>query len=498
MSRKWSTPKRCYCKDSDTGKDLGRTCPKLTQRHHGTFGYGTRIPTSKGQRELRRFGFATKTKADEAANHAWDLIGLGHSDKKTRARIGDLIFEKTARGGELPSVEDVRRRLGLGQDLDSSETFGDAWRAWLAGRRKIRRGYARNLEQLGRHWLLPVLADIALERVNGEHCAAVFERVEMFNEEIEAAREGKRKPVLTGDVRVRPKHCGIATQHRIFAALRVFLNHQWKRAHKITFNPVYAVELESETRAASLVWTPAQVADFLDYTADHRLSFLWRLALLRGFRRGELCGVADDDMDLDAASITVNVALLQVGGQLVWDKPKSRAGERVVGLDEGSVQEGHAHRARLKRERLAAGSDWQDSGRLFTREDGSPLHPEHVSRTFKQLSRDASLPVMKFHGTRHTAATLALQAKVEPKIVSETLGHSTTRVTADLYQHVSVQMQIGAAETVVALLPKRTKAKRAGSPDLAHDCGAHGELSLPSGNCLGDSTRVGRLSWSRP
>ncbi len=70
--------------------------------------------------------------------------------------------------------------------------------------------------------------------------------------------------------------------------------------------------------------------------------------------------------------------------------------------------------------------------------------------------------MIKFHAARHTAATLALQAKVEPKIVAEQLGHSTTRITEDLYQHVSVQMQIGAAETVVALLPGR-KARETGS-----------------------------------
>jgi integrase len=73
------------------------------------------------------------------------------------------------------------------------------------------------------------------------------------------------------------------------------------------------------------------------------------------------------------------------------------------------------------------------------------------------MAAEAGLPVIKFHGTRHTAATLALAGKVETKIVSETLGHSTTRITEDLYQHVSVQMQVGAAETVVALLPERGK-----------------------------------------
>ena len=158
MSGKWSTPKRCNCKDAN-GKELGRTCPKLKGRHHGTVGYSTRIPTTSGVRELRRFGFATKSEADKAATQVWDLIKLGGADTGTQQRIGDLIFQATARGGQLPAVEDVRRRLGLRRELDASETLGEAWAGWLAGRRKARTSYARTLEQHGRNWLLPVLAD---------------------------------------------------------------------------------------------------------------------------------------------------------------------------------------------------------------------------------------------------------------------------------------------------------------------------------------------------
>jgi hypothetical protein len=168
----------------------------IRRRHHGTVGYSTRIPTGSGVRELRRFGFATKADADKVAAKVWDLIGLAGSDTGTQGRIGDMIFRATVHGGELPDVENVRRRLGLRQELYRSETFGEAWAIWLAGRRKARPSYTTTLAQHGRNWLLPVLADIPLERMTGEHCAMVFERVDMFNEEIEAAREGKRKPIL--------------------------------------------------------------------------------------------------------------------------------------------------------------------------------------------------------------------------------------------------------------------------------------------------------------
>jgi integrase len=129
--------------------------------------------------------------------------------------------------------------------------------------------------------------------------------------------------------------------------------------------------------------------------------------------------MADADIDTGAAAITVNVALLTIGGRLVWGKPKSKAGERVVGLDKGGVEAGKAHRT--QRERLGAGRRGRSRvGRSPART--APRSMRTGSRRFKELAAEARLPVIKFHAARHTAATLALQAKVDTKIVSEQLA----------------------------------------------------------------------------
>ncbi len=211
------------------------------------------------------------------------------------------------------------------------------------------------------------------------------------------------------------------------------------------------------------MWDPGQVAHFLDFTTDDRLALLWRLVLLRGFRRGEICALADSDVDTARGAVSVNAALVQVGGWLVWGRANSKAGERIVALDSGSVVGVKAHRTMRKRERLAAGEAWTDSGRLFTDELGEALHPDYVSRRFRELANAGGLPVIKFHAARHTAATLALEAGIDIKIVSEQLGHSTTRITQDLYQHVRHQVHADSAEKVVALLPGLKGAKVTGS-----------------------------------
>lgn len=468
------TFKRCSCKDPGTGREIGRKCPDLAKKGHGTYGYSVKIETTSKQRELRRLGFSTLGKADAALEHVRDLVKLaGADDVKTRRKIGDLIFERTKRGGELPAVDEVRRRLGLGRDPGQvGETFGEAWAVWFAGKKRARRASTvDSLGHNGRCWILPVLADVPLDRVNADNCLAVFERIEAFNEEIAAAAEEGRTPNLPGDVRKRPQVITVATQHRVYSALRGFLNWCWKKRHAIPYNPCYAVELEAEYRDKPLVWSPDQAGHFLAFHSGDRLIAMWRFLLLRGFRRGELAGLPDDEVDLDEGTVTVNVALIQVGNRLVWERPKSRAGGRVVDLDDDTVAIARAHRAARKRERLAAGEAWQESGRFFTREDGTPLSPDWISRRFKAMAREAGLPVIKLHSGRHTAAGLMFEAGLDAsqapetiaKITQETLGHSTITLTMDTYTQVRRKVHRDAAASVARLLPDRKDAKEARS-----------------------------------
>ena len=76
-----------------------------------------------------------------------------------------------------------------------------------------------------------------------------------------------------------------------------------------------------------------------------------------------------------------------------------------------------------------------------------------MTRTdFARLLQRAGLPSIRFHDLRHTAATLLLGRGVNPKIVSEMLGHTKVGITLDIYSHVLPDMQQqAAAEMEVAL-----------------------------------------------
>lgn len=455
MSARAPKGKRCGCRDPETGRQLGSACPKLRQRHHGSYEAELRIDTSDGRKKLHRSGFESASDRDEFEERVRELVRLADDDA-TRVKIGDLIWSASRRGGQLPGAGTVRRRLALGAGpAGTGETFGQAWTAWLAGKRRLRPSSRRRLEQIGAHWLLPVLDGVLIERINAAHCAMVFDRIELFNEEIAAAADEDRAPVLDGDVRARAYHVGIASQHRVYAALREVLNHLWKQRHVITFNPVYAVELEAEETPEGQRWSAAQAARFLAATAADPLGLMFRVVVLRGARRGEAVGFRWAGTDLDAGYLTVERPVLQLGGEVVEGKAKSKAGARRIWLDSGTVALLRAHRKAQLAARLRASTAWADSDLVFAREDGSAWPPDYVSRRFKELARAAGLPVIKLHEGRHSAASLARDAGVDAKIRQEQLGHATGAMT-DHYTHVLAEAHLEAAEAVARLVGEAT------------------------------------------
>lgn len=443
--------KRCGCRDPETGKQFGAACPKLRQRHHGTWEANPYVDTSTGRRKLHRAGFASAKARDEFVGQVRELVRLADDDA-TRAAIGDLLFESTRRGGKLPLAGDVRRRLALGAAPGgTSETFGEAWDAWLAGKRKLRASSRRRIEQIGEHWLKPAIGGVLVERINAAHCALVFDRVGEFNAEIRAAAAERRDRELIGDVRKRPQFVGVASQHRIYAALREFLNYLWRKRHVITFNPIYAVELEPEVTPEAQRWTAAQAARFLAVSADDPLGLLFRLVVLRGARRGEAAGFRWSGADLDAGYLTVERTVLQLGGEIVEGTAKSRAGERLIYLDAQTIKLLRAHRRRQIADRLRASTAWEDNDLIFCRADGSPWPPDYVSRRFKEIACAAGLPPIKLHEGRHSAASLARDAGVDDKLRQEQLGHTTGTMT-DRYTHVLAEQHLAAAEAVARLV----------------------------------------------
>ncbi len=224
-----------------------------------------------------------------------------------------------------------------------------------------------------------------------------------------------------------------------------------------------------------MLWTPVQTGRFLDHAQHDRLYPLYHLIAHVGLRRGEACGLRWVDTHLDAGSIEVLNQIVQYGWETAQATPKTDASAATVALDEETLWVLGEQRLAQATERAAAGDSWVESGLVFTEPDGSPLHPADVTERFHLLVEQAGLPPIRLHDLRHGAATLALAAGVEMKVVQAMLRHASITTTSDLYTEVLPELARDAARKVASIIP------RVGSRRLGRVSGAH-ETIVDSGD----------------
>lgn len=140
-------------------------------------------------------------------------------------------------------------------------------------------------------------------------------------------------------------------------------------------------------------------------------------------------------MDLDAGQVRIRRALTVVDGvaRLLGTKTSR---PRTVVIAPSLVDALAREREQQDRARRAATS-WEDAwGLVFTTATGAPIDPYHLTVAFRELVREAPVPVIRLHDLRHTHASLLLATGVPIKVVSARLGHTSIAMTMDVYAHL--------------------------------------------------------------
>ena len=197
--------------------------------------------------------------------------------------------------------------------------------------------------------------------------------------------------------------------------------------------------------------TPEQAKTFLETICAEgdRLEALYVMAITTGLRQGELLGLKWDDVDLEAGTLQVRRTLTTAKGGPELASPKTKGSRRSVKLSQRALSALRSHLKRQLVEIDKAGSLWRENGLIFASEMGEPLDRRYITtHLFKHLLKRAELPGIRFHDLRHTCATLLLSKNVNPKVVSEMLGHASIAITLDTYSHVLPNMQDSAAEAI--------------------------------------------------
>jgi integrase len=192
-----------------------------------------------------------------------------------------------------------------------------------------------------------------------------------------------------------------------------------------------------------------QAKALLEVAHGERLEALYVLAVHTGLRQGELLGLRWEDVDLKNGLVRVKRTLTRRKGRLLLGEPKTKRSRRTVRLTESAVEALIEHLARQMEQMERLGDLYEGQGLVFATQRSTLVNPTNLrKRSFAPLLERAGLPAIRFHDLRHTCATLLLSRNVNPKIVSEMLGHASIAITLDTYSHVLPDMQDSAVRAL--------------------------------------------------
>jgi integrase len=488
---KGSTFRRCWCRDPETGRPytLASPCPKLNLRKHGK--WYARYSSAAGKRRQPVLGpFDMKGEADAALVDALAREGGGGSALDRSLRACDYLDEYM-RG---------KRNLKASTRETDEEAFRLYWKPAIGPRIRLTELRDRHVGQV-----VTEMLRINRPLPEGEKPSEMLRRM------TEARADDERRDLAEGEERHKksPKPLSPARIGRMFAPFRAAMNAAVKTG-KIVRSPCDGVELPRKPKQKPLAWTPAreerfrselarrvraaeaaadeqgrvlttverqrlwaspdlrpvpamvwlpsQAGQFLDYLEDagERLGVLYLTDAYCGLRRDEITGLHWTETDLDAGV----AAVLETSGR---EGPKSESGSRPVPLPEVVTDALRAWRRVQAAEQLAWGPDYQDTGLVFTREDGSPLAGPWVSTRFETLAFRSGLPPVRFHDLRHGAASMLKAAGIDTKIISAILGHSRTSFTDAAYVTLFPDVERIAADAAAAVVPRKAR-RREGAP----------------------------------
>lgn len=199
--------------------------------------------------------------------------------------------------------------------------------------------------------------------------------------------------------------------------------------------------------------TKEELKEFLKLAQTTTLSYFFPLVHLMaytGLRQGEALALEWSDIDFENKKITVDKTAVRIKEKQIIQTPKTKNSKRVISIDPATLSILKSWKKDQIKIYFKNGKHFEgDDNFVFTNQRAEWVHIHNFIRYFKRFIADHKLKTITPHGLRHTHASLLFSAGVEPKNISDRLGHSTVQITLDLYTHINEEQRTDTVEKLL-------------------------------------------------
>lgn len=172
-----------------------------------------------------------------------------------------------------------------------------------------------------------------------------------------------------------------------------------------------------------------------------------------GLRIGEALGLKWSDINFKDKMISVNHTLVTIDGKQVLQSPKTKASKRIISVDQYTLKLLKEWQLEQKKEFFKLGKPYlHDENFIFTNSTGTVYVPTEIGKILRRLIKRNNLKSISPHGLRHTHASLLFESGIQPKEISDRLGHNNIKTTLDLYTHINDNQRSNAVDKFIAFM----------------------------------------------
>ena len=219
---------------------------------------------------------------------------------------------------------------------------------------------------------------------------------------------------------------------------------------QITRNPATSVPFPKNEKPQfkGIFLTGEEANRMLQAFSGHELQAMVYVTLYYGLRRSEALGLRWQAVDFDKNTITINHTVVKMMSTEYKDKTKSKTSLHTFPL----LTDVREVLLKLKKQqdenRHIFKKEYYNSDYIFKWQDGTLYRPDYVTRAFKRVLKNHSLPPMRFHDLRHSTASILHDKGWDLKDIQEWLRHADIETTGNIYTHISEQRKKVSADSL--------------------------------------------------